>query len=34
MLAYTKFYNKENTDENICQCVQWTKPDPGHTFPG
>ena len=23
MLAYTKFYNKENSDKNICQCVQW-----------
>lgn len=23
MLAYTKFYNKENSDKNICQWVQW-----------
>ena len=33
MLAYTKFYNKENNEKNICQCVQRNKPDPGHTLP-
>ena len=31
-LAYTKFYNKENNDEDICQCVQWHKTDPGRTL--
>ena len=29
-----KFYKKENTDTNICQCVQRNKPSPGHIFPG
>ena len=33
MIAYTKFYNKENTDKNIFQCVLWNKPNPGHPFP-
>ena len=34
VVAYMKYYNKENTDKNICQGVQLKMPDSGYTFSG
>ena len=29
---HTKLHNKQTLDENVCQCVQWIRSDPGHEW--